>query len=65
VESGAGVAEAFFAGAQGSEVFGGFGDDVVVEFEDDSAGGFTTDGDVEVAFDSHFLFWLVLSFLVS
>jgi len=53
VEGGAGVAEAFFAGAEGSEVFAGFGDYVGVEVEGDSAGGFAANFHVEVDF-SHF-----------
>ena len=38
VELGAGVAETLLAGAEGAEVLGGFGDNVVVEVEVDSAG---------------------------
>ena len=38
VERDAGVgADAFLAGAKRSEILGGFGDDVVVELDDDSA----------------------------
>ena len=37
VEARAGVAEALLAGAESAEVFGGLGDDVVVEVELDAA----------------------------
>lgn len=37
VEGGAGVAEALLAGAQGSEVFSGLWNDVVVQLEGDTA----------------------------
>lgn len=39
----AGLAVAFFAGAEGAEVVGGFGDHIVVELEGDAAGGFAAD----------------------
>ena len=61
MEDGVGVAEAFFAGAEGSEVFTGFGGFVSVEFEDDSAGRFASDGHVKVAV-GHFRNSLNLNF---
>lgn len=43
VELAAGVAEALLAGAEGAEVLGGLGDDVVEELEVDAAGaGYNT-----------------------
>jgi len=38
VEGGTGVAEAFLAGAEGAEVLGGLGNDVVIQLEIDAAG---------------------------
>jgi len=61
VEGGAGVAETFFAGTEGSKVFAGFGGNVGVEFEGDSAGWLAADFHVEVAsghFDFVGIFWL-------
>ena len=52
VETASFVAETMFSGAEGSEVFGSLGGDVVVEFEDDSACGLAVDGDVEENFGS-------------
>lgn len=50
VEPGAGIAEALLAGAEGAEVLGGLGDDVVEEVELDAAVGGAVGGfDVEVA----------------
>lgn len=49
VEAGALVPETFLTGAEGAEVLGGAGDDVVVEVEDDAGWGTVVDGDVEVA----------------
>lgn len=48
VEAGTLVSKSFLAGAEGAEVLGCFGDDVVVEVEDDPGGGPFVDGDVEV-----------------
>lgn len=48
VEAGTLVSESFLAGAEGAEVLGCFGDDVVVEVEDDPGGWAVVDGDVEV-----------------
>jgi len=47
------VAHAFFSGAESSEVFNGFWDDVIVHVEGDSTGGLATDGDIEKALDRH------------
>lgn len=47
VESASLVAVAGFASAEGSEVFCGFGDDVVVEFEDNSTSILTANADIE------------------
>lgn len=47
VEDGALVAEAFFASAQGSEVFGSIGHDVLVELDDDPTSGFASNRHVE------------------
>ena len=49
VEAGSLVSETFFASAEGAKVFGGAGNCVVVEVEDDASRGAVVDGDVEVA----------------
>jgi len=62
VEDRVGVAETFFTGAEGSEVFAGFWGFVGVEFEDHSALGFATDGNVKVYVGHVFIFsfWLLI-----
>lgn len=40
--------DAFFAGAERSEIFGGFGNDIGEEFDYDSTLEFPADADVEV-----------------
>ena len=65
VEGAAFEAEAFLAGAEGAEVLGGFGDDVVVEGEVDSFGfglgvvGFgVLDVEVDVLRHDWWLWWV-------
>lgn len=48
MEAGTFVSEALLAGAEGAEVLGCFGNDVVVEVEDDASGWAAGDGHVEV-----------------
>lgn len=43
-------ADAFFASAEGAEVFSGFGGDISAEFKNNASGAFATDGDVEKYF---------------
>lgn len=51
VEGDTGVGtDALFAGAESSEILGGFGNDIVEEFDDDSAFQLAGDGDIEEAF---------------
>lgn len=49
VETRALVTETLLASAQGTEVGGGLGDDVVVQLEGDTTGRSAVDGDVEEA----------------
>ena len=48
MEAGTLVSEALLAGAEGAEVLGCFGDDVVVEVKDNASGWAVGDSDVEV-----------------
>jgi hypothetical protein len=48
MESRFGISIAILARAELTEVAGGFRDDVVIELENDSAGAFTANGNIEL-----------------
>lgn len=48
VEAGSGVSESLLPGAEGAKVLSGLGGDVGTELHDDSSGGLSTNGHVEV-----------------